>query len=81
MTHRGNEDTTPSISPSTAMKYVFVLIWGLIPSNLFHGPFPYANTSGRKRERERESGTARLRLVQRRKHTSEDGSVCVYYEI
>ncbi|MEQ2229629.1 hypothetical protein ILYODFUR_020737 [Ilyodon furcidens] len=27
------------------MKYVFVLIWSLIPSNPFHGPFPYANTS------------------------------------
>lgn len=52
MTHRGNEDTAPSISPSTAMKYVFVLIWSLIPSKPFHGPFPYANTSGGERERQ-----------------------------
>lgn len=54
MTHRGDEDTAPSTNPSTAVKYVFVLIWSLIPSNPFHGPFPYANTSGRERERESE---------------------------
>lgn len=39
-----NEDTASSISPSTVMKYVFVLICPLIPSNPFHGPFPYANS-------------------------------------
>lgn len=60
--HRRNEDTAPSISPSTAMKYVFVLIWSLIPSNPFHGPFPYANTSGEKKgERVAECGWVSFR--------------------
>lgn len=59
------------------MKYVFVLIWSLIPSNPFHGPLPYANTWGKKTERE--SGRVWLRLTQRKKHCSDDGSVFVLY--
>lgn len=55
VTRRGNEDTAASISRSTPMKYVFVLIWSLISSNLFHGPFPYANTWEKTREREWQS--------------------------
>lgn len=71
VTHRRNEDAAPSISPSAAMKYAFVLIWSLIPSNSFHGPFPYANTSRGKTKKE----------LQEETYTSEDGLAHVLYEI